>query len=425
MRMATLKATKVLEALQKAKQVGRVEEAVTIAGCPLVLQNLSPDDYNAIHADTKALDEVEYLHAYQIGHVSRAIVEIGDQDLRDVEFIEDEVPTGAWGLAAHMPSKKLAEQITAEIKKVGGKASVIKPDGETRTIKLECHEWLHDLVAGWGRETVTVAWRKVMDVVAMGEEKAKEGVQFKVPDETSEERYRRLLGELKETEDDLPAELIQSTLAEMGYQPVSTPAELEAADQKLQELSKSQEQAPQAPPQAPQAPPAAPVAPTTPEPAPAPQAPPEAQQQAPTPPPVDPAELMRRRQQLNQQGAQVPTPQQSPTLDPASRPAPVPDQLRKAAEMNTVALQQQGGAPPLKGRAAEIAALEAQLDPSVLEPAAQQPGPRQPHAEEIPELSQRTEAIDGKALKASVDQPPLVGINPRFKPPPGMGPAGR
>jgi hypothetical protein len=413
--MATLQASRVLEALKKAKQVGRVEEPVTIAGCPLVLQNLSPDDYDSIHDETKDLDELEYLHAYQIAHVCRAIIEIGDQDLRDVQYIEDEVPSGAWGIAAYLPSKKTAEELAAEVKKLGGKATVIKPDGEVRTIKLERHEWLRNFVAGWGREAVQVGWRKVMDVVATADEKAKEGVQFKIPDETNDDKFRRLLGELKEVEEELPDELVQSALAEMGYQSISTTAELQAVDDKLQKLREAApepEEAQQGLREAARAPSESGVTPTIPKPSSGLQSPPEAQEQPSSPRQVDPAELMRGRKRLNENMNQVPTP--SVTVQPATRPAPVPQQLRQAAEANVA---------PLRGRAAEIAALEAQVDPTIIEEASIQP--RQPYIEEVAELSERAEGIDGAALKASVDRPPMVGINPRFKPPPGMGPTRR
>ena len=74
--MATLQATRILEALEKAKRVGRIEEAVTIDGCSLVLQNLTPDDYEAINDELEGLEDIEYLHAFQAGHVARSIVEL-------------------------------------------------------------------------------------------------------------------------------------------------------------------------------------------------------------------------------------------------------------------------------------------------------------------------------------------------------------
>ena len=77
--MATLQATKVLAALKKAKRVGRVEEGMTIDGCSLVLQNLSPEDYDAINQETADLEELEFIHAYQVAHLCRSLVEIGDQ----------------------------------------------------------------------------------------------------------------------------------------------------------------------------------------------------------------------------------------------------------------------------------------------------------------------------------------------------------
>lgn len=397
--MATsLQATKVLEALEKAKRVGKVEEAVTIGGCSLVLQNLTPAAYDAIHEETKDLDEVQYLHAYQIGHVCRAIVEIQGEDLRDVAFIEDAVPSGSYGLVAYVSSKKAAEKLADEIKKTGGKATVVPPDGEVRTIKLERHEWIKDnLLSSWGREAITVAWRKFADVIIMADEHAKKGIQFKVPDESAEDRLRRLIGELKEVEEDLPGELVRAVLDEAGYQSKSTVAELQAANEKLQRLE---------PQNAPG--PSQPVAEGsgTPQPEKAVGGPVEAPQEASQ---VDPSALMQRRKPLNQQATQVPIPKANPT-SPAVKPARVPEQIRKAAEANAATLQPD---PAISGRAAQIAALEAQVDPSV----ASEPIPPKPPAGEVAELSRKAKGIDGESLRAIVDRPPVAGINPRFRPP--------
>lgn len=119
--------------------------------------------------------------------------------------------------------------------------------------------------------------------------------------------------------------------------------------------------------------------------------------------------LMQRRKPLNQQATQVPIPNAGPT-SPAAKPARVPDQLRKAAEANAATLQPD---PALGGRAAQIAALEAQVDPSVAD------GPLlpKPPVGEVAELSRKAKGIDGESLRAIVDRPPVAGINPRFRPP--------
>jgi hypothetical protein len=393
MRMATLQATKIREALQKAKHVGRVEEAVIIDGCSLVLQNLTTDDYNAIGAELEGLEDVEYLHAFQQAHVARSIVELGDQDLRNVDFVEDEVPAGKVLLSASLP-KALAEELLKKIQASGGEGS-ISPDGEARLVRLERYEWIRSrILSGWGREALTVAWRKFAEVLASADEKAKNGIQFKIPDESSEERYRRLLGEMKEVEEDLPSELVQTILDEAGYMSKSSKEELEAAEQKLRNMASSQEEpekeAPPPPVQKPQA-----------------AQKPQAEAAAPTQAGPDPQELMRRRQPLNRQAVAPPVPQtQTKTrVQPAGEAAPVPEQLRRAAQANNAIL----------GRAAQIAALEGAVDPSLT---AEPSPPRIPRSEEVAELAQRASEVDGQRVAGITDQPPVVGINPRFRPPP-------
>lgn len=380
--MATLQATKIREALQKAKHVGRVEEAVVIDGCPLVLQNLTTDDYDAISAELEGLEDVEYLHAFQAAHVARSIVELGDQDLRAVDFVEDEVPAGKVLLSASL-SKALAEELLKKIKSSGGEGS-IAPDGDTRLVRLERHEWLRSRVlTGWGREALAVAWRKFAEVLASADEKAKNGIQFKIPDESSEERYRRLIGEIKEVEEDLPVELVQSILGDAGYMTKSSKEELEAVEQRMRNMVSSEKSEPEVSP---------PV-----------QAQPQAQASPSPQVTTSPQELMRNRQPLNRQAVVPPVPQTQAKV-PLGEAAPVPEQLRRVAQTNNALL----------GRSAQIAALEGAVDPSLV---VESP-PRIPRSEEVAELAQRGAEIDARQVVEITDQPPVVGINPRFRPPP-------
>jgi len=404
--MATLQATKVLEALRKAKRVGRVEDGVVIDGCQIVMQNLSPEDYDSINRETEELDEMEFLHAYQLGHICRAIVEIEGQDLRNSDFIEDEVPSGAWAVAAYVANKDQAEKFVDEIKKANGKATVLPPEeGASRTIKLERHEWLRDnLLSSWGREAVVVAWRKFAELLTEADEKAKEGVQFKIPDETPEERFRRLLGEIKEVEEDLPSELVRGILGDAGFISKSSAEELEAVNQRMREMGKD-EQAPEQAPKASQEPATTPEAPAAPEPQQAPEQAPEPPQQAPEP---SPADLMRTRKPVSQQVGLATTQPVAAATQPAARPTQVPEQLRRAAEVNAASV----------GRSAKIAALEAQADPTLVAPVEDAPKPSPPA--EVAVLTKKAAPVDGAALRDIVDRPPAVGINPRFKPkPPG------
>jgi hypothetical protein len=370
MRMTTLQASRIREALQQAQQVGRVEEAVTIDGCPLVLQNLTSDDYNAISSEVEGLEDVEYLHAFQAAQVCRAIVEIGDQDLRSVDFVEEEVPSGRCVLQVTLPKAK-AEDLLKQARGLGGEGAII-PDGETKVVKMERHEWIrHYILSGWGREALTVAWRKFTE-----EERVKEGVQFKVPEESSEERYRRLLGELKEVEEDLPSELTAKILDEVGYLSKSSREELEAVEDKLRKIVSQQPEKAEA----------------------------EAEEQPqPQPQQEDPQVLMRRRQPLNRQAVVPPVPQAQ--VAPQSKPAdkvPVPEQLREVAQANTSKLS----------RSAQIAALEGTVDPSLEQDLQAVPVPLRT---EVAELSKNLTEIDRQEAARITDQPPVVGINPRFK----------
>ena len=406
--MATIKAKRIQDALEKAKKVGLVEEEVSIADCPLVLQSLEPSAYEAIMAECEDLPDLAYLHAYQIGHLARSIVEINGQDLRGVDFIEDEVPAGVWGLAAHLPTEAVAKEVAEAIGQAGGKATVLPPDGsETRVIQTEKHEWLRDnVISTWSREAIVVGWRKFSEVVIKADEKAKEGIKFMIPDETPEEKFRRLANEMKEVEDDLPPEIVSKVLSEIGFVVSSSDAEVAAATRKLADLAK--EEADQL--EAPEAPSEPEAAPTPQPPAPVPQAPPAPPQAQPAPVESSPSpeDLMLRRTPLNQQAIQAPVP--APSREDrrtvsASPRAAVPPQIRQAAVANAESMS----------RADRIAALETNVDPS-LQAAVQQAALTQQLGEEAPLLEKRTQGLDGKALAGAVDRPPAAGINPRYKP---------
>jgi len=158
--MTVLKASRLKAVLDKARDAGQVEESATIAGLALVIRSLRSDDYNNILADIAEVPEISYPAVYQVEHVCRSVVEIDGQDLRDVDYIETEV------------------------------------EGSSASVKVERHQWVKDrIVATWSREMVQVAFRKVIDAIRGAEEKAAEGVQFRVESESDEEKLRRLLCE--------------------------------------------------------------------------------------------------------------------------------------------------------------------------------------------------------------------------------------
>jgi hypothetical protein len=398
MRMATLKSKKLQEALKKARKIGRAEEPVTIDGCALVLQNLPPADYEAVIAEAEAFENIEYFHAYQMGFVCRSIIEIEGVDLRDVDFIEDDVPAGQYLLSGTCSKNKAAEAKEA-LKSLGIELTVVPPDGSEgeRTVMVERHEWVRQRASKWGREAIAVLYRKYSDVVTEGERKSREGIEFKTEDETSEDKFRRLLSEIKELEAQLPVEVSKKALEDNGYLPKSTPEELEAIAQRARDFAIEQAKLKQDVVQAadpepePEAPPA-PVRPVVVTPPPAPPPPLSLPEEVVAPPPTDiQQELMERlrnRQPLNRTPMQPPVP-----MAPAQRSA-VPNPLQQA-------------------RAVQIAAIEGPMDVG-------ETPPQSPVAYQVqggtPELSHRLQNVDGKGVNAIMDKPPVAGINPRFRP---------
>ena len=406
--MATLKAKRLHGALQKARNVGRVEEAVTIDGCSLVLQNLAPEDYNQITEETSDLDGAEYLYTYQIAHVSRSVIEIEGVDLRDVQFIEDDVPVGAYTLSATVSNEAKANKAKAALAELGVVLTVEPPDesGEVKTVKLEKAEWLKQRVASWGREALLVAYRKYAELVIKAEVKAKEGVQFQLPDESSEDKYRRLLAEAKELEADLPDDMIRKILEDIGYSPMSTEAELDQIKENARIFAEEQAARVRAAEQAQE-----PEEQEEPEPSLLAALPLRSRQ--PLPPELQPdpevavraagasrqvaAELMRSRQPMNQGDFTAPVP-----VVPKSDSVRAPSQIREAA--TTVS----------SDRAAEIAALEAQLDPDLLGAVEEQRAVQLTKG--VAELNRPQAAVDGRGVKSILNKPPAVGLNPKYRP---------
>lgn len=269
--MAVLQAKKIQESLAKARQVGKVEEPVTIGGCSLVLTNLDPEAYEAINEETSDLEDVAYLHAYQLGHLARAIVEIEGIDLRGVDLVEVEEPT---------------------------------PDGGVKSVKIEKHVWLRDqFLKSWGREAIVVAWRKFTEVLLVADTRAKEGIVFSIEDETDEDRFRRLLNEMQEAAAELPQELVQNALSEAGYLVKTSKEEVEEAGKKLSDISSGQSEEPAEPSQ---------------------------QEKPESKPDQDVASAMANRVPLNRGAVTVPTPRQT-VVTPAVEKVPVPAAIREAA----------------------------------------------------------------------------------------------
>jgi len=356
--MNTIAAKKLNEALAKAKNVGLVEEPFTIEDCEITLRNLRPDEYSAILQACQGLDNVAYLHAYQAEHIARSIVVINGVDLHDTKYVMDE------------------ESDPKEIEKL-------------RPIKLELHTYLlKNVVSTWSKEVVYTAYRKFLDVVSKAERKAKEGVTFLLPEETDEERYRRLLLEAQECEENIPSTLVDHILDELGLMRKSTAEEIKAAMVKTDQLAKEEElnertiDAPVS---------TAPIA-------------------------NEPVEQAQKddRQPLNQPPEKLPTDPHA-TLQKAIA-------ARQRASMPVQTAPQESNAK-VPSRADKIAALEADAGTAGIDlpltrkdgdpiPVYQTPGAEK----EIMEIRKQA-PIDPNQIKAILDQPPKSGINPRYKAP--------
>jgi hypothetical protein len=384
--MVTLNAKKLRQALRKAQQVGRVEEAVKIDGCGLVFQNLAQHDYDQILEEIEGLEGAEYMHALQMGHICRSVVEIEGVDLREVKYVEDDVPMGEWLLTATFRTESTGRKAVELLKQAKIAAQLKEPDTQQQ-LNMERHEWVRHQLSSWGREAIYVAWRKFTEVLATSEERAKEGVQFNRDDEAPEDKYRRLLREAKELEESLPPDLAQKVADDVGYLLKSSEEERAAAAERVREFRQQQQD----------------------------QSAVEAVEEeeenverpAPAPPPqpkLDPELLMRNRQPLNRQPISAPVPMATQeNVTPAVATLPVAPEIRAAA----VNLQQR-----TTERAAEIARLEAlEIDPA---PA---PVPPAPVQREVAELSHAPAISDPRAVLGIIEQPPVGGLNPRYNPP--------
>jgi len=384
--MATLSAKKITEALKKAQNVGRSEEPLTISGCSIVLQSLRPDEYETIHAEIDEVPEgVGYLNAFKREHLCRAVCEFNEVDLRQVDFVEVDV-----------------EDVDEKTKKL-----VVK------TVKVERHAFVRDYVLGsWGREAIDVAFRKFNDVIAKAEKEAGEGVKFTVPDETPEEKYRRLLSEAKELEGHVPVEISVKIREDLGYITQTSKVELEAANEKLSKIAEPEPPAGTAVPEA--APePTSDAAATAPTPRARPaQRPVEAAPRVAKPLPQEdqptPDEIMQARQPLNQRQVEVPVPTPSPAMQanpvlPANQAV-----LKKSAQIAAMEGESFEPTSPIQGGT--------QLPPAVQ--GGTQIVAATPGMERTPmELSRPIERVNPTEAERIFEQPPVAGINARFRRP--------
>jgi len=355
-------------ALFKAKNIGLVEESFILQDCELTLRNLRPDEYLAVLQACQGLDSEAYLNAYQLEHISRSIVVINGADLHDVKYVEEEEP-----------DPKNPEKL--------------------RTIKLELHAYLNKhVVSTWSKEAIYTAYRKFTDVIEKAERKAKEGITFLLPEETNEEKYRRLLLEAKECEGDLPDSLIDHVLDELGFMRKTTAEEIKAAMERTDQLARAEE-ASKGAPETPVSEPFQEVSSAT-EPV------------VPNPQVISSGML---RQPLNQPVGRIPVdPHQSLQQAIEARRAPVNVSVAQPTQ------EESSSNVPLN-RAAKIAALEVDAGMAdIVMPGKDGDIPiyQQLGNEPIEVVEVRKQApVDPNAVGAILDQPPRSGINPRFRSP--------
>jgi len=372
--MTTIRASKIQEALRKAQNIGLIEDEFTLMGMKLVLRNMRPNELEAIVQEVEGLDDAEYLFEFQKSHICRALLQINEVDLRGVEFIEDEAPSGAWIVEVLAPDESTAKQVKDSALTSRCQATIKPPTGEPREVSLELHEWVRrNVVNTWSREIISTSYRKFAENLVKADEEATKGVTFTIPDETIEEKARRLIAELKEVEVEAQKEMFANILDEAGYAHKSA-REKEDAQAAVERLDKVVPQA----------------AETTP----------------------DPQQLMRDRQPLNRA---APPPEE---VQPPAPPQPQPNQMVPTGP----------GAPPAQvapptsmavrsKRSEEIAAQEdavgvgAPVPEAVQPPDPNRPRPRRPAAEIRPI------PVNPQEVRNILDQPPTGGLNPKWKPP--------
>jgi hypothetical protein len=328
--------------------------------------------------------------------VKRAIVELNGQDFRGVEFVEDEEEDP-------------------------------KKPGVMRPVKLELADWLEqNYLSTWGKEAIYVVYRKVEDAVARAEKKAQTGVEFIAPDESAEDRLRRVVGEVKDLSENLPNKLVDYILDENGLMLKSTAEEVKRAMEAVAQVPRNvvQTTTAEGTPQTPvtdsagntyvavQVPSATPII------TPPPQAPPQA---APAQVMPDPEALMRGRQPMNQADTDVPqpfivSPGQRPNTVPAGpRPPGPPPADQVHPPLHTVGIP----GPAVHGsaaiRGAKAAALEEAADASG---ALATPGTLPSKPTDVPILEKKMAPVDPRGAATVMDPKPKGGINPHFRPRP-------
>jgi len=207
--MKTLNSSILDSILAQGANLGIVEETLVIQGLTLVLRSLRPSEHQAAALALKEVDENDYLYEHMLEYVSRSIVAVNGTDLRGVVTIATEEEDDK---------------------------------GNLRKVKRELHAYLRThLVSTWGREALTTCYRKLLEVFDHAEEESKKGVVFHIPDESGDEKIRRLLTELREATQEVPHDLARRLLEEHGFYLGADKEEVENVEAKLASLSPTEE----------------------------------------------------------------------------------------------------------------------------------------------------------------------------------------
>ena len=365
-----LQARKITEALQKAQRVGEVEEKFTVARCEMVLRNLLPEESSAVVTETDELEEgLDYVNAFKKGHICRSLIELNGESLREYDFVEVDIEE--------------PDPVTKQLVQ--------------KTITLERYKFVYDYVlATWSREVIDVVYRKFLDVTHKSEVEAAEGVEFVLPDETPDEKFRRLLVEVKDLEGQLPFELAKRILEEIGYVAATSKEEGERVNEVLKAASETQEETPQ---EASQSEPTQTALEVTPE-----------------APKTDLKSLLKTRTPLNQRLVAVPVPAQAAQQVPVE--APIPAAPIEAAPLpRMIPGQAIPPSPAALRRAQDIGSLEG-FDPNEL-PLAIQGGSQivGTNVEGIPILGEQGPKTSEEGVLSILNKPAHGALNPRYRPP--------
>jgi len=210
------------QALAPIEQIGQGELTFDVGSTTLTLRVLVPtEEVEAQKYAAGALSEnerentaVDYLDRFRVGCLSHAVVAVGDQDFRNVEFIE-----------------------TGEVLDNGVK------------VKIARHMAMRKLLLRWTRSALTGVFIKFNELLKRAEMEAEKAIEFEPADITTErERLQKRLEELAEKEEQATAadkskfaetvETLAQSDAQLEREPLEDPDEPEFHPEQVMPVSK-------------------------------------------------------------------------------------------------------------------------------------------------------------------------------------------